>query len=130
MRSYTSPLAALALLFSSLPVAAQDDEAPQRPVPGQAGTECINADDIVSYHTVSDELVRFELKGHDALARLRKSCPQLHFHGYISYQPVNGMLCARFDDLVNRSGMPCRIDSFTMTDHKDGDETTEEAQQH
>ncbi|WP_262692360.1 DUF6491 family protein [Kordiimonas aestuarii] len=115
------------LLLSALPAHAQQDEsAPaRRPLPGEAGTQCIDAENIISYHTVSDDLIRFELRDKDVMARLRKTCPQLHYHGYISYQPVNGQLCARFDDVVNRSGMPCRIESFTELPHTPGDETSD-----
>jgi hypothetical protein len=127
MTPHARTLLALSLLLSPCAAFAQqgEDEV-RRPAPGENSSQCINVEDILSYHTVSDELIRFELKAHDVMARLRKNCPQLHFHGYISYQPVNGMLCAKFDDVVSRSGMPCRIDSFTVLDHKPGDETTDE----
>lgn len=127
MYTHAQALVALTLLINPLAAFAQQDseDAPRRPGPGEDSSACIKVDDIVSYHTVSDELIRFELTSHDVMARLRKNCPQLHFHGYISYQPVNGMLCAKFDDVVSRSGMPCRIDSFTVVAHKPGDETSE-----
>ena len=121
-------LAAFMILTTPLCVAAQEsEEAAGRPAPGETGADCIAADEIKGYHTVSDELIRFELKDHDVMARLRKNCPQLHFHGYISYQPVNGMLCAKFDDVVSRSGMPCRIASFTALDHRPGDENADDS---
>jgi hypothetical protein len=116
-------LLALSLLLSPFAAFAQQEQGEaRRPTPDENSSQCINVEDIVSYHTVSDELIRFELTAHDVMARLRKNCPQLHFHGYISFQPVNGMLCAKFDDVVSRSGMPCRIDSFTILEHKPGDE--------
>ncbi len=117
---------ATVIAYAALPLAAQENAPGGRPLPGELDGRCISAEDIVGYRTVSDELIRFELKDHDVMARLRKSCPQLHFHGYISYRPVNGLLCAKFDDVVSRSGMPCRIDSFTPVDHTPGDEQGQE----
>ncbi|WP_417449075.1 DUF6491 family protein [Kordiimonas sp.] len=117
------------MLAGLSPALAQEEEsgAARRPLPGEPGAQCIDTDKIVSYQTVSDELIRFELTDHHVMARLRKNCPQMHYHGYISYQPVNGQLCARFDDVVSRSGMPCRIESLTELPLPSNNEQTAEA---
>jgi hypothetical protein len=74
----------------------------------------------------SDERVRLNMReGPDILMRLRRHCPQLYFHRYISYTPVNGQLCEGLDDVVSRSGMPCRIGSFTDAAPPPAVETTE-----
>lgn len=125
MHAQTFAASAFIAAMVAVPSVAQETDPSERPLPEDAAGRCIMADDIKAYHTISDELIRFELTGHDVIARLRKVCPQLHYHGYISYQPVNGMLCAKFDDVVSRSGMPCRIDSFTRIDHAPGDEKDE-----
>ncbi|MFC4346614.1 DUF6491 family protein [Kordiimonas lipolytica] len=86
--------------------------------------QCINADKISGYRVVSDELVRLEMQGQkDILLRLKRHCPQLYYHKYMSFTPVNGKLCARFDDIITRSGTPCRIESFSDVSK----ETTERA---
>lgn len=76
--------------------------------------DCIDADSITGYQVISDELVRLDMAGSAGiLMRLKRHCPQLHFHKYVAYTPVNGRLCARFDDITTRSGTPCRIESFS-----------------
>lgn len=83
--------------------------------------ECLQADRIQNYKVESDELVRFEMDGKtDILMRLKRHCPQLHFHKYMSYTPVNGQLCAKFDDIITRAGTPCRIDSLEEVPKTDG----------
>ncbi len=76
--------------------------------------KCIDADKVSGYRIVSDELIRLEMRGQkDVLLRLKRHCPQLHYHKYMSFTPVNGQICARFDDIITRSGTPCRIESFS-----------------
>ncbi|WP_417456311.1 DUF6491 family protein [Kordiimonas sp.] len=107
-----------ALLGSSISAAAQDAETEERTEAAKEDMRCISTRNIQSYEVQSDEVVRFKMQGtDDILVRLKRSCPQLHYHGYISYQPVNGQLCARIDDLVSRAGTPCRIDSFSKIPH-------------
>lgn len=124
MKAFACAFFTFAAALVSVAAAAQDGAVPEarRPLPAEAGDRCIPAENITGYRTMSDELIRFEMTDHDVVARLRKTCPQLHYHGYVSYQPVNGMLCAKFDDVVSRSGMPCRIESFTKVQQLEGDE--------
>jgi len=99
------PLAGLLCLASAGPLLAQES--------GDA-KKCIDADKVSGYRIVSDELIRLEMQGQkDVLLRLKRHCPQLHYHKYMSFTPVNGQLCARFDDIITRSGTPCRIESFS-----------------
>ncbi|WP_417459448.1 DUF6491 family protein [Kordiimonas sp.] len=108
-----------ALLGSSFCAYAQDTETGERAAAAREEMRCISTDNIQSYEVQSDEIVRFIMAdADDILVRLKRSCPQLHYHGYISYQPVNGQLCARIDDLVSRAGTPCRIDSFAKAPNK------------
>ena len=96
--------------------AAESQDAAATAAP-ESGSSCISADQINGYKVESDELVRFTMHdGSTVLARLHRTCPQLHFHGYISYTPVNGQLCAKVDDIKTRSGMPCKIETFTKPD--------------
>ncbi len=110
MRSFsryflTLPLAGLLCLAPAEALVAQDS--------GDA-KKCIDADKVSGYRIVSDELIRLEMQGQkDVLLRLKRHCPQLHYHKYMSFTPVNGQLCARFDDIITRSGTPCRIESFS-----------------
>ncbi len=104
-----------ALLFGCVSVT---DAAAQSQQAGRTGEaergRCIPTSEISSYKVESDLLVRLKMRNaDDIIMRLRRHCPQLHFHDYISYTPVNGQLCEGIDDVVSRSGMPCRIASFT-----------------
>lgn len=104
-----------ALLFGSISVAdaAAQSQQTERAEEAERG-RCIPTSDIASYKVESDLLVRLKMRNaSDVIMRLRRHCPQLHFHDYISYTPVNGQLCEGVDDVVSRSGMPCRIASFT-----------------
>ncbi len=74
---------------------------------------CIETDDIKKYKVESDHSIRFEMtNGFEYLMIVKRKCPQLYFHKYISYSPVNGRLCAGVDEIKTRSGLPCRIISF------------------
>jgi len=104
-------LLSLCLLGLALP---QTQAQPRQQGTGEERTRCVPTGDIVDYRVESDELVRLKMRdANDILMRLRRHCPQLYFHKYISYTPVNGQLCEGLDDVVSRSGMPCRIASFT-----------------
>lgn len=109
---YMSGLVGMLALVGSTPLSAQDqitdDTAPPAPA-------CIITENISHYRVISDELVKLEMADASSiLMRLKRHCPQLHFHKYMAFTPVNGRLCARFDDIVTRSGTPCRIQSFTI----------------
>ena len=83
-------------------------------VPPNAEISCVETDQIASYKVESDEIVRLALKNRkQIILRLKRHCPQLHFHRYISYTPVDGRICAGSDEIKTRAGLACRIGSFT-----------------
>ena len=82
-------------------------------IPVTNETRCIETDQVARYKTENDELVRLFMKnGHQMLLRLKQQCPQLHFHRYISYTPVDGKLCAGSNQIKTRAGLTCRIGSI------------------
>lgn len=111
------------------PLLAQDSSATPATESDHKAKHCIPTDRIIGYKVESDDLVRLEMKGHkDVLVHLKRACPQLHYHNYIAFQPINGELCARFDDIISRTGLPCRIESFTeMTRPKPEEDKPEES---
>ena len=79
----------------------------------QSEAQCIETDNIASYKIETDDIVKFLMTdGSYVEMRLKHSCPQLRFHGYLSYTPMNGQLCAGADEIKTRAGLPCRIQSF------------------
>jgi len=75
--------------------------------------QCIETDEIQSYKIETDDMIRFTMKdGERLIMRLKSYCPQLRFHGYFSYTPMNGRLCAGADEIKTRSGLPCMIGSL------------------
>jgi len=75
--------------------------------------QCVETEKILSYKVESDELIRLFLKNKtQKILRLKNHCPQLYFHRYISYTPVNGKLCAGSDQIKTRAGLACRIGSI------------------
>lgn len=91
--------------------------------PPAAEAQCLETDHIKSYKIETDDLIRFTMtNGDNMIMRLKSYCPQLRFHGYFSYTPMNGRLCAGADEIKTRSGLPCIIGSLVP-------ETTSGAQQ-
>jgi len=89
------------------PVSGADDLAP--------GPACVVADRIGGYTIESDTRVRLSItEGDDIFMLLKDACPQLKFHGYMSYTPLNGRLCAGRDDITSRAGVSCRITAFKV----------------
>jgi len=77
---------------------------------------CLETDQVSSYKTENDKAVRFLMTdGKQLLLRLKRQCPQLHFHRYISYTPIDGKLCAGRDKVKTRAGVSCRIYSISDT---------------
>lgn len=75
--------------------------------------QCLETDHIESYKIETDDLIRFTMtNGDKMIMRLKSYCPQLRFHGYFSYTPMNGRLCAGADEIKTRSGLPCIIGSL------------------
>ncbi|NVJ99539.1 MAG: hypothetical protein HWE25_15410 [Alphaproteobacteria bacterium] len=113
-RYYQALLPFLAMMGINGSACTADEDTKPKPM------ACIDAQNIAEYKVVSDELIRLIMdKGPDVFMRLKRHCPQLHFHKYVSYTPVNGRLCARFDDIFTRSGTPCRIESFSSAQDED-----------
>jgi len=78
-------------------------------------TRCVETDRIASYKVESDEIVRLFLKNNtQMILRLKQHCPQLHFHRYISYTPIDGKICAGNDEIKTRAGLACRIGSIKL----------------
>ena len=85
-------------------------ETPRTPA---AEAQCLETDHIKSYKIETDDLIRFTMtNGNKMIMRLKSYCPQLRFHGYFSYTPMNGRLCAGADEIKTRSGLPCIIGSL------------------
>ena len=106
-----SAFAALFLCCSAmLPESASAQEATPS---ASAKPQCINTDNIKSYKIETDDLIRFYMNnGKKLTIRLKRKCPQLRFHGYLSYTPTNGRLCTGVDEITTRSGLTCRISSI------------------
>lgn len=105
----------LALLSLSFGLAAQETPA----LPAEA--QCLETDAIQSYKIETDDLIRFTMtNGDKMIMRLKSYCPQLKFHGYFSYTPMNGRLCAGADEIKTRGGLPCIIGSLVPEAKKDG----------
>lgn len=113
---------AIALLVGTLslqhtgPVSAVAQAAGERhKTASEDKTRCLETDQVVSYKTENDTTVRFFMKnGAEMLLKLKRQCPQLHFHRYISYTPVDGKLCAGNDKIKTRAGVDCRIFSLAL----------------
>lgn len=102
--------------FSAISIAALSMSAVSQDNQQAVGTEpqCLETDNIQSYKIETDDLIRFTMKdGETVIMRLKSYCPQLRFHGYFSYTPMNGKLCAGADEIKTRSGLPCLIGSLT-----------------
>ncbi|PCI63834.1 MAG: hypothetical protein COB37_03535 [Kordiimonadales bacterium] len=77
-------------------------------------SRCVKTDSIVRYKVESDTAVRLFLRDdRQIVLRVKRFCPQLHFHRYMSYTPVDGRICAGEDDIKTRAGLACRIESLT-----------------
>ena len=95
------------------PAAAQENAGPNVTV-DEDQTRCLETGQITGYKTENDKTVRFFMEnGEDMLLKLKRLCPQLHFHRYISYTPVDGKLCAGSDKIKTRAGVNCRIFSIS-----------------
>ncbi len=89
------------------------------------GKFCLETDNITQYKVESDQLIRFVMRSDfDILMRVKRHCSQLYFHKYISYTPVNGLLCEGVDEIKTRSGLPCRIESLEKIEKKQSEETS------
>ena len=120
----TAALLAIVLAAFAGASAATAQEASGTAVTTEADkTRCLSTDQISDYNTESDKLVRFFMKnGEEMLLRLKHQCPQLHFHRYVSYTPVDGKLCAGNDKIKTRAGVDCRIFSISHARHPTGNE--------
>lgn len=75
--------------------------------------QCVETDAIKSHSIETDQRILFMMTDDTVqVMTLKPHCPQLHFHNYFSYTPVNGRLCANEDEIKTRAGLPCRIDSI------------------
>lgn len=102
----------LALFIGTLPNGLFADDEPQNASADKPGA-CLIVDTITGYRIENDQQIRFQLTGgSETLMVLKPHCPQLHFHDYFSYTPVNGALCAGRDEIKTRAGLPCRIDAI------------------
>ena len=81
----------------------------------ELATLCVNTDNIDRYKIETDDIIRLFMKTGTAFTmRLKRQCPQLRFHGYLSYTPTNGKLCTDVDEITTRSGLKCSISSFKV----------------
>ncbi|MEX0298073.1 MAG: hypothetical protein AB3N28_03315 [Kordiimonas sp.] len=102
-----------ATLSSALVTALTYSVAAQNTPSPSPEAQCLETDNIESYKIETDDLIRFTMtNGDKMIMRLKSYCPQLRFHGYFSYTPMNGRLCAGADEIKTRSGLPCIIGSL------------------
>ena len=108
MRKTKAAVAVLSLCAFGGSVVAQQTPA------ADAEAQCLETDNIKSYKIETDDLILFTMKdGGKVSMRLKSYCPRLRFHGYLSYTPMNGRLCAGADEIKTRSGLPCLIGSLS-----------------
>ena len=84
---------------------------PNKKMEGKKETiTCLEVDDIESYQVIEKNLVAFTLKTKETLhVRVIEGCPDLGFHDYVGYVPMNGRLCVGSESLITREGFNCRI---------------------
>lgn len=71
---------------------------------------CIQVADIKAYKIIEKNRVAFTLKSGAVIeVRVVESCPDLGFHDYVGYVPVNGQLCKGSESLITREGFNCQI---------------------
>ena len=76
---------------------------------------CVDSDIIARYVILSDSQATLYTEGGDTfLMTLNKTCPQLKFHQYFSFTPINGQLCAGESDIQSRAGFTCRVKSLEL----------------
>ena len=111
-------LTAVVCLFISTASTAQNEQAPSEAegsIPEETDeSRCVDTDGILKYKVESDIAVRLFMRDQqEVMLRVKRFCPQLHFHRYMSFTPVDGRICAGADDIKTRAGLACRIESFT-----------------
>lgn len=88
-------------------------KAKQFPFQQEPAYQCLKTKDIRGFEIVSNTIIRFEMADNStSLMLVSPTCPQLKFHDYFSYIPVDGALCAGRDSLTARSGETCAVTSI------------------
>ncbi len=94
---------------SSVPVTAQADRA------DESIGHCVRTNRIRQTRILDDQTILLEMAGDSTLVmHLKHRCPQLSFHGFFSYEPTLGQLCAELDHIVTRAGFHCDISHFSL----------------
>lgn len=77
------------------------------------GPRCVPASTIVGATLSGSSSIDFALRDRQRVrAVLDDDCPAIDFYGGFYFQPEDGMICARRDDVRSRIGGSCRIDRF------------------
>lgn len=76
------------------------------------GPECISIAGLQKYKTLSDKQVKLFFKKKSYSMTLSSGCNNLHYHGYLSYIPLNGKLCTQKNEIKTRSGHSCLVQAF------------------
>jgi len=112
------PAAIVALGLTLAPASAPGQPA-AKPASGNAqnGPEignCIRVERIRASTVLGDRRVRLAMQdAPDLVMRLERRCPQLAFHGFFTYEPTFGQICAAIDHIVTRAGEQCGIAGFS-----------------
>jgi len=97
----------VATLLLAGPAASQEDEPP-------GIGNCVVVDRIDASRILDDETIRLDIAGGPpVMMHLARRCPQLRFHGFFTYEPTFGQLCAAIDSVVTRAGERCEIAGFS-----------------
>jgi len=112
VRSYLIAGFAGALALGAVDATGQELPSDQAAV--TAVGNCIRVARIRAMDVLDDRRIRLEMDGGpDILMRLERKCPQLRFHGFFTYEPTMGQICAAIDHIVTRAGAQCVIEGFS-----------------
>ncbi len=74
---------------------------------------CLSLDEIADRRAISDREILLTLAdGARVVARLKRACPQLLYHGRFRFEGQLGQICAELDRILTRAGMRCTIGGF------------------
>ncbi|MFC7537753.1 hypothetical protein ACFQPG_10310 [Sphingomonas sp. GCM10030256] len=90
---------------------------PRFPVPirwiQKKGPKCIGSGELVAAALATETSIDFLLRDRRRVrAEMDSDCPALDFYGGFYLQPQGDRVCAKRDEIRNRMGGSCRIESF------------------
>jgi hypothetical protein len=79
------------------------------------GPKCIKVDSIAAAALHDESSIDFLLRDRRRIrARMADECPTLDFYNGFYLSPEEGKICARRDEIRNRTGHSCEIDRFKL----------------